>query len=96
MTGEEVALLETALRVLQAISDWGNPEDRDVSDLRRLTPEYGACAIDELACEVIQRALENQPSHAGASEMARSSYFPASADSGNCAERSPMKSAAHG
>lgn len=68
MTGEDVALMETALRVLQAISDWGMPEERDVSELRRLAPEYGACAADELACEVIQRTLESQSNQVGASE----------------------------
>jgi hypothetical protein len=61
-----LAAMKTALRVLSALTEKQNPDAHDVEDLRRLAPDCESLALDELACEVIQRALRTR-------EKARSS-----------------------
>jgi hypothetical protein len=50
-----------ALRVLHAINMKETPNDEDVEELQRLEPLLADTAeLDELACEVIQRALKRR------------------------------------
>jgi len=49
--------IKTGLRVLAAISDRANPAPVDVQELLRLAPECADLPIDELACEVVHRAI---------------------------------------
>jgi hypothetical protein len=52
--------LEIALRVLMAITDRHYPEPDDVAALERLAPWSGPMPLDELACELIQGAVQRQ------------------------------------
>jgi hypothetical protein len=52
------ASMKTALRVLTAITDRMEPAPTDVAELHRLAPECPELSIDELATEVIHRALK--------------------------------------
>ena len=52
-----LAAIKTGLRVLTAISDRAHPAPADVQELLRFAPECSALPVDELACEVVQRAL---------------------------------------
>jgi len=47
-------------RVLKAIADMVNPASADVKELLRLTPECSDLAVDELACEIVQRAIKRR------------------------------------
>jgi len=47
-----------ALRVLTAINERKEPEDRDVALLRAYCPDHRDLDPDEMACMVIQQALE--------------------------------------
>lgn len=53
-----IAAMKTALRVLLAITDDANPDPDDIEELLKVAPEYSDLPFDELACEVIHRALE--------------------------------------
>jgi len=52
--------METALRVLTAITEHRNPEPADLEELHRLLPNRPELSDDELACEVIKRALRQR------------------------------------
>jgi hypothetical protein len=54
--------LETALRVLDAFSEHNEPELADVQKLKRLAPLMSLledAPLDEIACDVIERALKH-------------------------------------
>jgi hypothetical protein len=61
LTSERTAL---ALRVLTAINDRREPDEREVALLRSLHPEYRDYAADELACIVIQDAMQRKKAQA--------------------------------
>jgi len=50
--------MNTAVRVLKAITENRNPDPADADELRRLAPLLADGPLDELACDVIQKALE--------------------------------------
>ena len=52
--------MKLALRVLTALGDHQEPIEDDVSELRRIAPDKAAAALDELACDVIQRAIRHR------------------------------------
>lgn len=49
--------MQTALRVLGTLTEHRDPDPADVEALRGLAPYAGHMPLDELACEVIQRAI---------------------------------------
>ena len=49
--------LKTALRVLAALTEKRTPEEEDVKSLREYANDDRSPDLDELACDVIQRAL---------------------------------------
>jgi hypothetical protein len=49
-----------ALRVLTALTEHQQPDPNDVDELRRLTPLSADADLDELACDVIHRALKHR------------------------------------
>ena len=49
--------LETALRVLSAVNNRREPNPMDVRWLRGCADSEGQLPVDELACELIQKAL---------------------------------------
>ena len=51
----EMAAVEIAVRVLQAIVERGEPVTPDIEFLRRLRPDLAAAPVDELACEIVHR-----------------------------------------
>lgn len=55
-----IEMMETALRVLKAILEKHDPAPADVAELRRLAPSLSDAPLDELACDVIQRALKGR------------------------------------
>ena len=61
--------LETALRVLSAISAHQDPAPADVQELKRLSPATPENApLDEIACDVVAQALKQRAGirpHAG-------------------------------
>ncbi len=50
--------MKIGLRVLMALNEKRAPDPADLDALRHFTPLLGDLAPDELACEVIQRAIE--------------------------------------
>jgi hypothetical protein len=61
-----VKALETALRVLSAISEHKPPAPADVEELERLSSQDGP--LDEMACDVVAQVLKQRAamrSHAG-------------------------------
>ena len=51
--------IETALRVLGAITEHNEPNTADVEELKRFSPFAPAdVPIDEIACEVVAQALK--------------------------------------
>lgn len=52
--------MKLALRVLSALNEKQRPDRQDVAELRRLAPDDALNDTDELACEVIQRALKRR------------------------------------
>jgi len=52
--------MRTTLRVLGAITDRQPPDVADLEELRRLDPAQGDCSPDELACNVILKALKDR------------------------------------
>ena len=53
-----LAAMQTALRVLSALNDRLPAASSDVDELHRLAPGRTDRPLDELACEVIQFALQ--------------------------------------
>ena len=53
--------MELALRVLQAIVEHRQPDPADVSGLRKYDGSGNGRDLDELACDVIQKALRSAP-----------------------------------
>ena len=52
-----LSAMETALRVLSALTHRKNLDPNDEDELRRLAGNTQTGNLDELACEVIQRAI---------------------------------------
>jgi hypothetical protein len=52
--------METALRVLTALTQRARPDPEDVAELRRFAGDGDSTAVDELACDVIQKALRER------------------------------------
>jgi hypothetical protein len=50
--------IEVALRVLQALTNWRQPDQKGVEELHRILPAAGCHSLDEMACVVIQQAVE--------------------------------------
>ena len=48
----------TALRVLESAIEREQPNPADIEELRRLAPLQGDLPIDDLACVVIQQAVQ--------------------------------------
>ena len=59
---------EGALRVLTAILNDRKPSPDDVAELRRLAPDCADLPFDELACEVVWRALHQSEKAVGGGE----------------------------
>ncbi|HLK50432.1 MAG TPA: hypothetical protein VKT49_19970 [Bryobacteraceae bacterium] len=63
--------MKVSLRVLAAVNEKRSPDTADVETLRQYLSEDGPFDLDELACEVIQKALgarakaRSQINHAG-------------------------------
>jgi hypothetical protein len=57
MTSQQIAV---ALRVLTAINNRENPDEQDLLLLCLYCPNHADLESDELACMVIQRALEER------------------------------------
>lgn len=57
---QTVTALAVALRVLSAINEKRYPDPKDVDELRRWAPLSADVPIDELACEVIQQAINRR------------------------------------
>ena len=69
-------VLMTALRVLTAVVDHKNPNPVDIRELQRLSPNTLYLSADEMACDVIHRAMQ-------AREKSRTGgYFPDGTGSG--------------
>ena len=56
MSHQYEARMRTALRVLTAIMEFQQPDPPDVAVLQALAPECAGYPLDDLACEIIQRA----------------------------------------
>ena len=58
---QSLEAMRLALRVLAALTEKRDPDPQDVAELRKLLPdapqEFG---MDELACDVIQRAIKHR------------------------------------
>ena len=52
--------MQLALRVLTALTEKRYPDPDDVAKLRELAPGARAKTADELACEVIHKALKQR------------------------------------
>lgn len=50
--------MQTALRVLKAITERRSPDQADVDKLRSLDPLSADLPVDELACDVIRNGLK--------------------------------------
>ena len=55
---QDRAIVETACRVLKAISAHEEPADVDVAELHRFAPDYANDPLDVLACYVVELAME--------------------------------------
>ena len=55
-----VEAMKVALRVLTAISERQPPEVTDIECLKSLVPLFADLPLDELACHVIQDALQRR------------------------------------
>ena len=53
-----VLIMQTALRVLQAVTERRHPKAEDIEKLREIAPESAYLPDDDLACEVIKRELK--------------------------------------
>jgi hypothetical protein len=58
--------MQTALRVLTALTEKREANPADVEELRRLAPGDPDVPLDELACEVIQLAIKAREKARGA------------------------------
>jgi hypothetical protein len=59
--------MTTALRVLKAVMEKRHPDAADIAALRDLAvPQPQEIDVDELACEVIQKALKRRADARGA------------------------------
>ena len=54
-------VIRTALRILSAVSSGHAPDPGDAAALRAHNPELALLPLDELACEVVQKALRSAP-----------------------------------
>ena len=52
--------MQTALRVLSALTEKRRPDPADVEQLRNFAPLLADGPLDELACDVIQQALSHR------------------------------------
>ncbi len=57
---DTLAPIEIALRVLKAINHRRQPDPADVESLYYLAPLLSDVPVDELACDVIQQALQHR------------------------------------
>jgi hypothetical protein len=57
---EGIEVMKVALRVLTAVTEKSEPDASDVDALAAFAPDLTALPPDELACEVIQRAMKRQ------------------------------------
>jgi hypothetical protein len=54
-------ILETALRVITAISEREHPDPDDVAALKAYAPQSADLPIEELVCDVINDAIRHRP-----------------------------------
>ncbi len=52
--------MQTALRVLAALTEMRYPDPPDIEELRRLAPGKANLELDEIACDVIQLAIRGR------------------------------------
>ena len=52
--------METAVRVLKTLVERQTPNSEDLKKLRQFAPEKAHAELDELACDVLQRALKQR------------------------------------
>jgi len=52
--------MKVALRVLTALGEHQEPVQEDIAELRRIAPDRATASVDELACDVIQRAIRHR------------------------------------
>jgi len=57
---ESIEIMKVALRVLTAITDKSGPRRADLDGLLAFAPDLTRLPPDELACEVVQRAMKRQ------------------------------------
>ena len=57
---ESIEIMKVALRVLTALTEKSAPQHADLDELLSFAPDLTKLAADELACEVIQRAMKRQ------------------------------------
>ncbi len=57
---ESIEIMKVALQVLTAITDKSGPRRSDIEALLMFAPDLTKLPADELACEVIQRAMKRQ------------------------------------
>jgi hypothetical protein len=57
---ESIEVMKIALRVLTALTEKSGPQASDVRGLLEFAPDLTHLPPDELACEVIQRAMKRQ------------------------------------
>jgi hypothetical protein len=57
---QSLADIRLALRVLEAVTDGLHPDPHDVEELYRVAPAVEFDSYDEMACAIIQRALERR------------------------------------
>jgi hypothetical protein len=53
-----LAAMEVGLRVVSATSYGKNPDPADILQLEAMAPQFAHLPPEELACEVMQRALQ--------------------------------------
>lgn len=57
---QSLADIRLALRVLEAVTDGLHPDPHDVQELYRVAPAVEFDSYDEMACAIIQRAVERR------------------------------------
>jgi hypothetical protein len=57
---ESIEIMKVALRILTSITDKSGPRRSDVDALLAFAPDLTKLPPDELACEVVQRAMKRQ------------------------------------
>lgn len=66
---ESLSTMQTALRVLTAITDGRQPDPADVAALHSYAgPQPPGIDLDEFACEVIQKAIKRRAEVRGAGQ----------------------------